>query len=64
MNTPRSSLEASRYGPGCARHKGDPHNLCQACWALEPDRVDELVKNGIRVGVEVDDDGRLVRFVR
>ena len=24
-------------GPGCERHKGDPHNLCMACWALEPE---------------------------
>lgn len=24
------------YGPGCERHKGDPHNLCPKCWELEP----------------------------
>lgn len=26
-------------GPGCERHKGDPHNLCQACWKFEPDEL-------------------------
>lgn len=24
------------FVPGCARHAGDPHNLCEACWAVEP----------------------------
>ena len=34
-----SSLRQDAAGPGCERHKGDPHNLCQACWNLEPDPV-------------------------
>lgn len=25
-----------KLGPGCERHKGDPHNLCRSCWELEP----------------------------
>lgn len=40
MNLPDSVLRHARrvpdYGPGCPRHEGDPHNLCEACWALEP----------------------------
>ena len=28
--------ERQTAGPGCERHRGDPHNLCEACWAVEP----------------------------
>lgn len=28
--------ENAHLGPGCPRHHDDPHNLCPACWALEP----------------------------
>jgi len=33
----RESLRQDAAGPGCERHKGDPHNLCPECWKLEPD---------------------------
>lgn len=29
-------LEAESGGRGCPRHEGEPHNLCPACWEVEP----------------------------
>jgi hypothetical protein len=37
---------APSSGPGCPRHEGDPHNLCEACWALEPDPATLSVTQG------------------
>lgn len=34
---PHLALTEPLAGPGCERHQGDPHNLCQACWTLEPE---------------------------
>lgn len=32
-----NEIGAQPDGTGCPRHRGDPHNLCRACWELEPD---------------------------
>lgn len=48
------SLVDHGYGPGCERHKGDPHNLCETCWELEPDPL--VVLGPCPHGVDLDRD--------
>lgn len=32
----RTAWESVSVTIGCERHMDEPHNLCEACWAVEP----------------------------
>ena len=35
VQAPEAASPPAAGDEGCERHRGDPHNLCEACWAAE-----------------------------
>ncbi len=50
----RRSTTEPLAATGCERHRGDPHNLCEACWAVEPASAAKGVRRVVIVSLVID----------